>query len=473
MKRLNLLFAIFAVVSGLASAQTRGPMLSVDDMRSDLAALRAVVEQSHPNPYRSANQSAVDRNWVLAERKLTKPMSSVEFLNFIAPLLTQYNDGHTAMDLPHESEAFKAYTKSGGKLFPFRGVIKNEKLYITESIGDMNVDRGSEILSIDGRKTPAILRDLRALAMGDTPAGRDSALARLISLYLWQRYGTGTKIALSIRRPSGQISAVSGSGIDWEKYSGILFGDKPINSYELTPSVYVIEVNKMQSRDEVKKAIDEAFAVVREKGYPHLAIDLRKNGGGNSVVGDWVIEHLTSRPYNQGGTKEVRVSQYLSQTSQSYANWIAPQKERFGVTGDRIVIKYQGDGEAAETDKWVYTGKVHLLTGPRTYSSGFMMAEAFKCYGFGQLVGESPGSHRNLSGEMRYFTLPRSRWGGFVAVAQFFPPCYQKQKSDFIVPDVPVEQSIADLAAGKDTVLEYLKTIAAKEPIARENIAER
>ena len=224
----------------------------------------------------------------------------------------------------------------------------------------------------------------------------------------------------------------------------------------------------MQSRDEVKKAIDDAFAVVREKGYPHLAIDLRKNGGGNSVVGDWVIEHLTRRPYNQGGTKEVRISPYLTETSQSYAKWIAPQKERFGVTGDRIVIKFDGDGEAVETDKWVYTGKVHLLTGPRTYSSGFMMAETFKCYGFGKLVGESPGSHRNLSGELRAFTLPRSKWVGYVAVAQFFPPCYQKQQSDFLAPDVPVEQSLADLTAGKDTVLEYLRSVAANESVAQQ-----
>lgn len=443
-------------------------MLSVDDMRSDLAALRTIIEQTHPNPYRSANQSTVDRNWVLADRKLTKPMSSVEFLNFIAPLLTQYNDGHTAMDLPHESEAFKAYTKAGGKLFPFRVAIKNDKVYVTESIGDVQVDRGSEILAIDGRKTAQVLRDLRPLAMGDTPAGRDSALARLISLYLWQRYGTGTKMALSVRRPSGEIAPVTGAGIDWEKYSGILFGDKPIHSYELSSSVYVIEVNKMQSRGDVKKAIDDAFAVVREKGYPHLAIDLRKNGGGNSVVGDWVIEHLTRRSYNQGGTKEVRISPYLTETSPSYVKWIAPQKERFGVTGDRIVIKYEGDGEAAESDKWVYPGKVHLLTGPRTYSSGFMMAETFKCYGFGQLVGESPGSHRNLSGELRAFTLPRSKWVGYVAVAQFFPPCYQKQQSDFLVPDVPVEQSLADLTAGKDTVLEYLKSLAVDESVAQQ-----
>jgi hypothetical protein len=203
MKRILLLFAILIVSVSVSSAQTRGPMLSVDDMRSDLAALRTIIEQSHPNPYRSASQSTVDRSWVLADRKLTKPMSSVEFLNFIAPLLTQYNDGHTAMDLPHESEAFKAYTKNGGKLFPFRVTNKNDKLYVTESIGDTNVERGSEILTIDGRKTAQVLRDLRLLAMGDTPAGRDASLARLIGLYLWQRYGTGTKVALGIRRPSG------------------------------------------------------------------------------------------------------------------------------------------------------------------------------------------------------------------------------------------------------------------------------
>ena len=36
----------------------------------------------------------------------------------------------------------------------------------------------------------------------------------------------------------------------------------------------------------------------------------------------------------------------------------------------------------------------------------------------------------------------------------------------FSPPDVPVEQTLADLTAGKDTVLEFLKRIAANETIA-------
>jgi len=91
-----------------------------------------------------------------------------------------------------------------------------------------------------------------------------------------------------VRRPgTKKEEKVIAAGLDWDAFAKFLYAGDPIRGYELTPQIYVIEVNKMQARDAVKKQIDEIFASIKAKPYTHLVIDLRKNGGGNSVVGDW------------------------------------------------------------------------------------------------------------------------------------------------------------------------------------------
>jgi C-terminal processing protease CtpA/Prc len=172
---------------------------------------------------------------------------------------------------------------------------------------------------------------------------------------------------------------------------------------------------------------------------------------------------LTRKRYRQSSIKEIRLSSYLTETNKFYRDWTAKLKTQNPIVGDKIVLKSDDaeDEPAPETEKWIYPGKVYLLTAPRTYSSGFMLAETFKCYKLGTMLGESPGSHRNLTGELMRFTLPNSKLVGYVASSHFYPPCYQKAKTDFLEPDVKIEQTLEDLTAGKDTVLEYVKKLNA------------
>lgn len=460
---IKLVAAAFALICCLLSPAVFGQaMLPVADMKQDVDVLRRIVEESHPNPYRSVDKKLIEANWARAFEQIRQPMSKREFLNFVAPLLTQYRDGHTSMDLPIEADFFDAYVGSGGKFLPFSVQIIENRLYISASHGDASVAAGSEILQINGKTANRIVNELRLLTMGDNDAGRDVTLARLFGLYLWQKYELRGPFNLKLRlHGSPGANKVTVSGIDWDTYSEILFAGDPVRGYEFTPQVYVLEVNKMQARDAVKKQIDEIFASIKTKRYTHLVIDLRKNGGGSSVVGDWVMNYVTRRSFDQGGTKEVKISGYLTANNKFYAGWLPKLKERFPVVGDRLVMKFEGDRNTVVREKWVFPGKVVMLTSPRTYSSGFMMAEAFKCYRMGQLIGESPGSFRNLSGEMMQFKLPKSGLIGYVAAAQFKPPCYQKEPSDFLQTDLVIQQSLEDLAVGRDTALEFVKKEAA------------
>lgn len=466
-KKLNGFYYFIAAVCWLSSAawaQTAGKVLSVEEMRADYDVLHRIVRESHPNLYRRVSEKEAERNWRETRRRITKPLTQMQFLNLLNPVYSQYNDGHTFLEIPLESDDYKNYVKSGGLFFPFRVWAKNERLFVAGNLGTMELPRGTEILTINGKRAKDIFSDLTAAMSGDSAANKAATAERLFGLMLWQRFDPGNEFALKIRRPAqGKTETINAAGINGERLESGMFGDKAVDAYELTPEIMVLEVNKMQSSDAVKKFIDETFARIKEKNYPELVIDIRRNGGGNSVVGDWVFEYLTRKRYRQSSIKEIRLSSYLTENNKFYREWTAKLKTSYPLVGERIVQK-SGDEEdeiAPDSEKWIYPGKVYLLTAPRTYSSGFMLAETFKCYKFGTMLGESPGSHRNLTGELMRFTLPNSKLVGYVASSHFYPPCYRKSKTDFLEPDVKIEQTLEDLIAGKDTVLEYVKKMNA------------
>jgi len=48
--------------------------------------------------------------------------------------------------------------------------------------------------------------------------------------------------------------------------------------------------------DAAKKEIDAVFKDIREHNARNLIIDLRFNGGGNSMAGEYILDYLTSKP---------------------------------------------------------------------------------------------------------------------------------------------------------------------------------
>jgi hypothetical protein len=461
LKTVGFLLAALCLSAFAARAQnSAGAPLSVEAMLADFDTLHRIVRESHPNPYRGVSEAEAEKNWRRVRARIKKPLSERQFLNLLNPVYSQYQDGHTYLDIPLESKDYKAYAEKGGLFFPFGVWETGGRLFVTDSFGAAPLPKGTEIVAVNGRRANEIFRDLAGAMSGDSAANKAATAARLFSLIYWQRFDPGSEFTLRIRRPqSAGAETVKTAGVTAAELENKMFGGKPVDAYELTPRIMVLEVNKMQSTEAVKKFIDETFARVREKNYAALVIDIRRNGGGNSLVGDWVFAQLTRKNYRQGGIKEIRLSPYLTENNKFFREWTARLKNENPVEGDRIVQRSTEADEAGPVDreKWVYEGKVYLLTAPRTYTSGFMMAETFKCYAFGTMVGSAPGSHRNLTGELMRFTLPRSGLQGYVATSHFYPPCYQKTKTDFLAPDANVEQTPEDLAAGRDTVLEYVK----------------
>lgn len=462
---------LIAVAQPLAAPAAHEAPLPVAALLEDFDTLHRIVEESHPHPYRLAAAADVEQAWRARRADITAPMARRDFANLLEPLLAQYRDGHTYLD-PLESPDYKAYAAAGGRFFPFELTAIDGQVYVAGSRGALRLPAGTLVERIDGRPTARVLEALAAGTSGDSDDNRRASALRLFPLLLWQQDRHGDSFALDVRLPGGaRTQALRAAGITRAQLEDGLFGMPAVAAYELSPQVFVLALNKMQSTDAVKAQVDAALATLRRKRYPVFVIDIRRDGGGNSVVGDWVLEHLTRAPIRHADRKEVRLSPWLVEHNAYFRQWTTRLMASATVQGDRIVEEARDDDTAPDPERWIYGGQVYLLTSPRTYSSAFMMAEAFKCQRLGTLAGEPPGSHRNLTGELMQFKLPHSGIVGYVATAQYFPPCFRRAPTDFLAPDLPLAQTIDDLVAGRDTALEAIRARVGREASAGRDAA--
>lgn len=146
----------------------------------------------------------------------------------------------------------------------------------------------------------------------------------------------------------------------------------------------------------IKKWTQDVLEQIAEKKPRKVIVDLRRNGGGNSVLLEPLINSLAKNEIND--------------------------KE-----------------------------KLFVLIGPATFSSAMMNAQHFKTRTKATFVGEPTGGSPNHFGEVRTFTLPHSK-----CVVQFSTKQF-KMTSDnatTIEPHLEIKQTARGFFADKDEVLE-------------------
>lgn len=124
---------------------------------------------------------------------------------------------------------------------------------------------------------------------------------------------------------------------------------------------------------------------------------------------------------------------------------------RFNSGGDSGVIDPLIDG--LKSRPWLSTrGRLYVLTGSGTYSSGMMAAVEFRDSLHALLVGEPSGSPPNEYGEIKDFILPNSKIDVQYTTRYF--RLLADSNPQTLEPDLTVHRSLADFLSGRDPVLE-------------------
>ena len=168
-----------------------------------------------------------------------------------------------------------------------------------------------------------------------------------------------------------------------QRYDGAAT-EVPFVYYEIDPerSLAVFTLNSCTYNNEYKSTLRNMFEDVKAQGIKNVAVDLRQNGGGNSLVADEFIKYLP-------------VDSYLTS---SY-------KWRLG-----FLMLNMGNG-ALSNDKvtdLTFSGDVYILTSSNTFSSAMLFAEFISDNALGTVIGEPPANAANSYGDITIFSLPNS-----------------------------------------------------------------
>lgn len=180
-------------------------------------------------------------------------------------------------------------------------------------------------------------------------------------------------------------------------------------------------------------------AIAAHKDAPGLVIDLRGNGGGSAMMVRNVARQLFPKD------KEVLMGKTLTRTGKPI------QLAFFDVI--KLEQKLEGTG--------LYAGPVVVLANRDSASASEAFSAAMQTQKRATIVGETTCGC--LLGYMGYASVPG---GGKLAYSEmgFAFPDGQRVEGKGVVPDRPVDLSVADLLASRDRALETAEAILAAAP---------
>ena len=156
------------------------------------------------------------------------------------------------------------------------------------------------------------------------------------------------------------------------------------------------------------------FTEVKNKGIKNVAVDLRGNSGGNSLVADEFIRYLDADSFRVT-TETMRLGPFFTP--------LGP--------------------ETVENERYTdltFTGDVYLLTSAGSFSSAMLFPQYIKDNGLGKLIGEPPGNDPNGYGEITEFRTPNA--GMWISVStKRFNRVDRDCPDKYVMPDIPCDEA--------------------------------
>jgi len=407
-RSLVLILALALILPGCleTKTQTQAGAKKIDAslLREDVDFLVRSIEEIHPDPYTKVSREEFykEKDRVMGE---IKDMDVYEFYGVIAPLVAMIGDTHTSV-----------YPLSAPEMsFPVPVAVLDEDIFVARNYTDMTA--GSEILSINGMDSEELIEEMLSYVSYER---REYGLARVESgfpLYLYLVLGEQREFTVEYRsgdrteERTVEASSPMPYVYPFQLYWRGIQSEVDIPPTELYPYLFVPMGNKtaLLVINSFREGgfmpwdafLSGVFSYLKENKTKSLIIDMRANGGGNSSMGDELIDYLTSKPWTQFGNYTRKYSeQAMAQRGERSAKK-AGTTESFEMSLDR-----------PSSNPLRFNGSVYLLTSRVTFSSASSFAAAIKDFGIGILVGEETGGIFPHFGDVISFQLPSSKING-------------------------------------------------------------
>lgn len=378
--------------------------LSQKEALNDLNYAMNYLEKLHPACYSDLPDEINQRyEQILNELKSAENITVIELCQKIEYIFSALHDGHTYVK--HKSE---------------------NPLYVKDLYTHTN--NGETIVAINGIDTAELCRQKTDLYSFEVESWQNVLFRNDINnlsglTYLGFEADKG--ITFTYKLPDGTKEDVTYFTTDFLPHDEYVKYNKiPQNNNEETSFVHyeidekkslaIMTLTSCNYNDEYKSCVKEMFEQVKKLNIRNVAVDLRDNGGGNSMVANEFIRYLP-----------------IDEWSGSKYEW------RFGC------LKIPFMNNTIENKKYAdltFDGMVYILTSSSSFSSAMLFPLYFKDNNMGTIIGEAPGNIPNGYGDVSIFKLPNSQLFMSISTKEFFRPD-QSKTVNLVEPDVPCDSS--------------------------------
>ena len=371
-----------------------------------------------------------DRLYLETIPKVRATTSTAEYYRVLMALCAKLQDGHTNV-YPGQELRNTAMTVPLLVTHLVEGRVLVREVH-DPALAAQGVVAGAEIVAVDGEAVTAYAqREVAPYVSASTPQDLEG---RVYGFFLLM--GPIDKAPrVRFRLASGKTIDTEVRRADWHALGKAMTPPPPFELRRLPGNVAYVALNSFgdsRAADAYLAAFDQIAA---SRG---LIIDLRNNGGGNSTEGYRVLATLTDKPF---ATSKWATRQYLP----AYRAWKRPMPD------------FEGKPDSAQPDgKRHFAGPVAVLTSGATYSAAEDFMVAYESMRRGPIVGQATGGS---TGQPLYVQLPGGGVARICTKADTYPDG-RAWVGHGIQPTVKAAPTVADVRAGRDTVLEAaLKTL--------------
>lgn len=449
--KLTSILLIFLLNVPVLSGQSR---FSRAEVIADIDSLIATLKRVHYNPYLHISESSFDDNVKDIKRSLKDSVAFKACLLNLYKITASLHDGHS---MPAIVQPVLVPELQTNTFLPFRFIFDAQAVYISGSdYKNSGIPYGSRIRTINNVPVEQAAKEYQML-LGGSENFRREIVTRLMGYFLFLHgvYPPYTITYTTPQKKTGTLALKEGVNF-MEMLQKSMPHLNGANEYRILEEkiAYLSYTSMDGDLNAWGLYLDSLFNDIRAKGIKTLCIDVRNNSGGNSLFNNYLLAYITKNKFLQASGKSWRISDDYKKYQRENGNSNTEYQSRTnGSVWDSENCTPAENPVIADS---IFNGKTYLLTGAFTYSSANMLADAFKTFHVGSIIGEATGEYTNDFGEVMTVSLPNSKIRVQLTTSFEFGADCNKKGYRTVQPDISIVPSLEDKLSGTDKALLYL-----------------
>ncbi len=375
--------------------------LSREQARFDIDALVYTLSQVHPDIFSVCSQTELFTAVNEAKASLPDSVTRLELYRRAAPIVAMIGDGHTNLVYPYND----VFTHELRRL-PLSAEVLSDKSIVCDRCIDSIIPSRAKLLSINGIATDKMLDAMMPFEAGERQHFKLSRINGDFEALRQMLYPADTFDIAYLPEGAKKPMTTRLYAATFDEIVERIPAKKSVTvrqpysfSIDRENNVAVMDFRHFENIEGMKIFADSMFRTLRNEGIGNLIIDVRRNGGGNSRVGDILLRYISPIPFTQMDRSLIRIT---PTTQRLRGNNDIPAQFTFYDIDEGHYLK------PLTKEEGHYDGNVYLLTSNKTFSSAGSFSWAFKETGAGTVIGEETGGMNVCFGDILGYNLPVS-----------------------------------------------------------------